>query len=103
MLQVVESFEAFPLHLNKKLTVKKQQTYYSFKTITQTAHPWLIKVVLYQRVYKLSTPLLNQQSVGSEEAMALCQTTALKSQPALTPVDSHQASCWDSKTNEPPP
>lgn len=23
-------------------------TYYSFKTITQTAQPWLIKVVLYK-------------------------------------------------------
>lgn len=95
----------FPTHPNEKLTQsrKEEMTYYSFKTITQTAQPWLIKVVLYKgytntRVWCL-LPLLNQQSVGSEEATPLCQSTAMKPQLALTPVDSHQPSCWDSKTN----
>lgn len=78
-------------------------TYYFFKTITQTAQRWLIKVVLYKGYTNTqvwcSVLLLNQQSVGSEEATPLRQSTAMKPQPALTPVDSHQPSCWDSKTN----
>lgn len=82
-------------------------SYYSSKTRAQTAQPLLIKVVLCKgytdskREWS-SGLLLNQQSVGSEEATPLCQTTAMKSQPALTPFDSHQPSCWDSKTNKPP-
>lgn len=68
----------------------------SFQTIT--ARACLIKAVLCIGWL----PLLNQQSVGSGEATPLCQSTAMKPQLALTPVDSHQASCWDSKTNEPP-
>ena len=40
--------------------------------------------------------------MGSEEATPHCQSTAMKSQPALTPVDSHQPSRCDSKTNAPP-
>lgn len=46
---------------------------------------------------------MNQQSVGSEEATPpSCQPTATNPQPAVTPLDSHQVSCWDSKTNIPP-
>lgn len=41
--------------------------------------------------------------MGSEEATPpSCQTTATNPQPAVTPLDSHQVSCWDSKTNIPP-
>lgn len=45
---------------------------------------------------------MNQQSVGSEEATPPRQTTARNPQPAVTPLDSHQAPRWDSETNIPP-
>lgn len=41
---------ALTTQLNEKLaqSIKKEMTSYSFKTIAQTAQPWLIKVVLYK-------------------------------------------------------
>lgn len=44
--------------------------------------------------------LLNRQSVG---ATPLCQSPPLKPRHALTQVDTHQPSCWDTKTNDAPP
>lgn len=71
---------------------------------TATAQPRLIKVVLckgYTRSRRVM--LLNQQSVGSEEATPPPrQTTARNPQPAVTPLDSHQAPRWHSETNIPP-